>query len=166
MRGVFLLSCLLIQQMLLSQNAPGFYYVLFSDKIGTPFSVDFPQSFLSEKSIARREQWNIPITEQDLPVNPTYIEQVLSATNGKLHHASKWFNSITLSLADLDSAAVQHALDTLNTLSFVVSVRCNAPKVSKDNASDISRLKRWYEPDSTEYGVSFHQLEKICFLRR
>ncbi len=161
MRVVFLLSCLLIQHVLLSQSAPGFYYILFSDKMGTPFSVDFPQSFLSEKSMAKRLQWNIPITEQDLPVNPTYIEHVLAATSGKLHHASKWFNSMTLSLEDLDSAAVQHALDTLNTLPFVVSVRCNAPKVSKENSSDISRLKRWYEPDSTDYGVSFHQLEMI-----
>ncbi len=154
---------LLISQLSESQNAPGFYYVVFRDKVGTPYSIQYPQAFLSPRSIEKRERRNIPIIEQDLPVNPSYIEQVIQATGGTLHHQSKWMNSMTLNLTLLDSASLVHALDTLQQLSCVAQVKCSA--IAQGGYTKI--LKGWEQmddlsnPDSTIYGVSFHQLDMI-----
>mgnify|MGYP001610226615 FL=1 len=49
---------------------PDHYCIYFTDKKGTPYSIDKPEEFLSKKAIERREKFNIAITEQDLPVNP------------------------------------------------------------------------------------------------
>jgi serine protease AprX len=146
-----------------AQNAPGYYYVVFRDKVGTPFSIQFPQAFLSPRAIEKRERRNIPITEQDLPVNPSYIEQVVQATGGSLHHQSKWMNSMTLNLSQLDSASLVHALDTLQQLLCVAQVKCSAQTVNHQTKiqKDLDKLDELTNPDSTIYGVSFHQLDMI-----
>jgi len=161
-RLLLFFCCILIQRFSNGQNAPGYYYISFTDKIGTPYSTAFPQAFLSDKSIERRLTWGIPITEQDLPVNPTYIQDVLSATGGSLHHTSKWFNSMTLSLVGLDSASIAQALIALEAMPFVLNVRKNAPDISKASIEKLNtHVKQLYHPDSSHYGVSFHQLEMI-----
>jgi serine protease AprX len=161
-RYLFFFCCVIFQRISNAQNAPGYYYVSFTDKAGTPYSTSFPQAFLSEKSIERRLKWGIPITEQDLPVNPTYVQNVLSATGGSLHHSSKWFNSMTLSLVGLDSVATAQALTALEAMPFVLNVKKNAPdilKVSREKPN--TQVKELYHPDSSDYGVSFHQLDMI-----
>jgi hypothetical protein len=44
------------------------YMVFFKDKTGTPFTISNPNAFLSSRSIQRRNNQNISVTEQDLPV--------------------------------------------------------------------------------------------------
>ncbi|MEN9395275.1 MAG: Subtilisin, partial [Bacteroidota bacterium] len=89
----------------LSQNAPGFYWVQFSDKNGTPYSIEYPQAFLSERALQKRALLSKEITEQDLPVNPFYVQTVADSSGGTVHHVSKWFNAMTINLSALDSAA-------------------------------------------------------------
>ena len=45
------------------------YWVMFTDKNGTPFTVGTPSAYLSAKSIQRRVNQNIAINNSDLPVN-------------------------------------------------------------------------------------------------
>ena len=79
------------------------YIVEFKDKNNSPYSVDRPQEFLSQRSIDRRTRQQIPITENDLPVTPSYIQQV-QQTGVTLFNRSKWLNSI--SIATIDSLAL------------------------------------------------------------
>ena len=150
-RYLFFFCCVIFQRISNAQNAPGYYYVSFTDKAGTPYSTSFPQAFLSEKSIERRLKWGIPITEQDLPVNPTYVQNVLSATGGSLHHSSNWFNSMTLSLVGLDSVATAQALTALEAMPFVLNVKKNAPDISKvSREKPNTQVKELYHPDSSD----------------
>ena len=56
-----------------AQIAPDKYFVEFTDKNGTPYTVDHPEQFLSARSVERRARHSVATTAQDLPVNPTYI---------------------------------------------------------------------------------------------
>jgi hypothetical protein len=100
-----------------AQTAPGKYRIRFIDKADSPYSLSRPEEFLSEKSIERRIRLGIGFDELDLPVNQTYIEQVLALGPGILHHKSKWFNSITVITED------STWLEEVRLLPFVAEVR-------------------------------------------
>ena len=49
------------------------FRVNLKDKVGTTYSVDKPQEFLSERALERRNRQNLPIDETDLPISQIYI---------------------------------------------------------------------------------------------
>ncbi len=117
MKNILSLAFLLLVSTLLSaQIAPNIYYVQFTDKEGTPYNIDNPSAFLSERALLRRLHHEVPIIEQDLPVNPAYLEAVAN-TGAELLFPSKWLNGVTV------SADNQSILDAINALPFVLSYR-------------------------------------------
>lgn len=90
-RASSLLLCLLCA--ISAQAQTNRYMVFFRDKLNTPYSIAQPQSFLSAKAIARRNHSGVSINADDLPVNPTYVDQV-KATGAKTFFTSKWFNGV------------------------------------------------------------------------
>ena len=97
-------------------TAPSKYWIQFTDKNGSPYSIGQPSEFLSQRAIDRRQRFGIPIQTADLPVNPHYIDQVLSTGTVVLIHRSRWFNGITIHAED------SLALDSLNHLPCVKTV--------------------------------------------
>lgn len=95
------------------------YFVSFKDKSGTPFSITQPSQFLSAKSVSRRIQFQIPVTEEDLPVNPAYVQQV-KAAGVKTFFASRWWNGVLIE-------AEPAQLSSITSLSFVAKVELVAP---------------------------------------
>lgn len=89
------------------------YWIQFTDKDNSTFSIDNPQEFLSEKSIKRRAKSGIPISEQDLPVNATYLEAISSLEGVAVHYSSKWLNAVSISSED------STLLPTIMEFSFV-----------------------------------------------
>ncbi|MCQ2284571.1 MAG: S8 family serine peptidase, partial [Bacteroidales bacterium] len=78
-------------------QSPAKYWVQFKDKSGTPYAIDRPQEFLSPRAIELREKHHIAIQENDLPVNPAYVRQVLALDSSmRLFTRSKWLNGITI----------------------------------------------------------------------
>ncbi len=69
------------------------YIVYLKDKVGTPFALTKPEQFLSQRSIQRRVHQKIDVMEEDLPISPTYREQ-LQATGARVFFSSKWMNCI------------------------------------------------------------------------
>jgi serine protease AprX len=98
-----------------SQQIPQKYFVAFTDKNGTPYSISNPQAFLTQRAIDRRAAQAIPIIEEDLPVNPAYVTAV-AATGVQVFTRCKWFNGITIRVTD---TAV---LSSIRALPFVQSV--------------------------------------------
>ncbi len=90
------------------------YWVKFTDKAGSPYSISNPSAFLSAKSIARRTTQHIPVNLTDIPVNQTYINQV-NATGAVVFQRSKWLNAAIVIITN----TVQ--LNAVNSLSCVVS---------------------------------------------
>jgi subtilisin family serine protease len=82
-------------------QSPTCYRIYLSDKNNTPYSIDNPSEYLSQRAIDKRARFNIPITEQDLPVNPQYKQQIL-ALHAEIQPlaVSKWMNTFTIYCPD------------------------------------------------------------------
>ena len=97
MKRVVILSLLPFFALTLSAQHPAKYWVEFKDKKDSPYSVDRPEEFLSPRAIEKRQRFNIPVTEQDLPVNENYIKQLLAIDKTMvLFTKSKWLNGVTV----------------------------------------------------------------------
>lgn len=93
------------------------YWVRFTDKDQTPYSIDSPSAYLSQAAIERREARDIPIDEKDLPVDPAYKDSVLSHPSVEPLHSSKWFNALTVHSTD------SVHMDSIDQLPFVENAR-------------------------------------------
>ncbi len=135
-----LLFLLQLSFILFSQVAPDKYWVKFTDKNNSPYSVNNPEAFLSQKAIDRRLAHGIAIIENDLPVSQTYIQAVANA-GATVLTVSKWYNSVTIYTT---SSAV---INTINQLPFVLSV-------SKSNANGNLPPEKSAKPffDKETYG--------------
>jgi len=81
------------------QEADYKYWIGFTDKAGTPFSIDHPEEFLSLAAVDRRQRQNIMIEENDLPVSPAYIDS-LSGMGLHVLYSSRWFNAAVVQTSD------------------------------------------------------------------
>lgn len=93
----------------------GHYVITFVDKNNTPYSINNPQQFLTQKAIERRAKQNIPITISDLPVNITYVDAIKNK-GAALVYTSKWLNALVAQFADTSSFV------TIRNLPFVKSI--------------------------------------------
>jgi hypothetical protein len=110
-----LIALVLFSTLTFGQVAPDKYWVKFTDKNNSPYSIDNPEEFLSQRAIDRRIKQGITIKENDLPVNPQYIQGVKDA-GATILTVSKWFNSVTV------FAASQSVVDAIEALPYVLSV--------------------------------------------
>ncbi len=92
------------------------YFIYFTDKSSDsyPFSISNPESFLTSRAIERRSKQEIAISEEDLPVDPSYT-QGLKDAGAEVYFTSKWFNG---ALANVDTTL----LADIAMLSFVDSI--------------------------------------------
>jgi subtilisin family serine protease len=137
-----------------AQTAPNKYWVEFTDKNNSPYSVDNPIEFLSQKSIDRRNTQEIDVIEQDIPVNQTYIDGVLALGDIDLLLRSKWLNAITIYLTD------ESLLDQILSLDYVVQIKsANKYKKGAYETEEAPAYAKANDPE--DYGPSFHQLDML-----
>ncbi|HEY2727133.1 MAG TPA: S8 family serine peptidase [Parafilimonas sp.] len=96
------------------------YLVKFSDKNNSLYQFNKPLKYLSQKAINRRTRYNISLDSSDLPVNPSYISQVLAQGSVSYLSQSKWLNQILIYTTDTSAIAIEK-------LSFVKKVEAVAP---------------------------------------
>ena len=146
---------LLLSNLLFSQMEKANYWVEFTDKKDSPFSVFRPYEFLSQRALERRERYGIPILEGDLPVNPHYIHR-LKEMGAKLQHSSKWFNAATV-VAD---SLIVHKI---RQLAFVHSIEkvgsYHPPKATVPNKRTALELD--YEKTESYYGYGTLQIAMV-----
>lgn len=75
------------------------YWVSFTDKAHSPYTLDNPSSYLSHRALLRRQRQNIAFDSLDLPVSPSYVSRLKQAGFGILFQ-SKWFNGVAVYLPD------------------------------------------------------------------
>lgn len=134
-------------------KAQNFYWVEFTNKNSSEYSLSNPEKYLSERAIQRRAKQNISIDSLDLPVNSNYIDSVLSI-GVELIHSSKWLNGITVK-TEIDSF-----IDKVLKISFVKEAQLSKPASSAKSA--FSKFNEIYavgkEPiDGSLYGASVYQ---------
>ena len=123
----FLLILFVTAVMAQAQIATNIYWVKFTDKNNSPYSIDNPSEYLSQRALERRARFGIEIDEYDIPVNPQYL-QAVEACGAQLLNPSKWLNGVSVYT---NSQAV---VDAINALEFVETVRnCpNYPEAQRD----------------------------------
>lgn len=108
---------------------------------------------MSPQALLRREQFGIPVTEADLPVDPANLEW--AAKHGKLRYSSRWLNAAFL---DADSSIARQ----LRTHPEVISVEFLGPIAGpqakiKATPRPIPKLK----PYPNAYGESIMQIVQL-----
>jgi len=80
--------------------------VFFTDKSGTPYSTNSPEEFLSVRALERREKQGIAVVQNDLPVNPAYVQGVRD-TGADVIYTTKWMNGVLVSCDGTMLASIQ-----------------------------------------------------------
>ena len=117
------------------------YFVAFTNKANSPYSIENPQEFLSERAIERRERYNIPVRINDLPVNPDYLQAVTDIGVAVIYPV-KWLNGVVIQTNDPTKIIEIEALPFVkNTVKNV----CLKKDESKAEEADLFALNKPYE---------------------
>ncbi len=132
-------------------------YLKDKDLDHTPFSVNRPSEFLSQRSIDRRKRQGIPVDLTDLPVAPAYEKQVAEA-GIEIVGKSKWNNTLLIRIHK------DKELRKLEGLEFITKRKkvFQAPdSVSQRMRSNVrNRLNGWSQGDEF-YGAADAQLKSL-----
>lgn len=142
---------------LLGQNT---YWIEFTDKANSPFSLSNPEVFLSPRSIERRNRQGISLDVHDLPVNPAYLV-ALRNTGAEVIHWSKWLNGATIRT---NSSQVLLAVQNLPFVSgFSPSSRKAGtdPHTIKKFNTVIETQPRVQQFDSSYYAFAWNQVKML-----
>jgi serine protease AprX len=102
MKNTLFVYLLFLSSFSFAQNK---YLVVFKDKAESPYSIQKPGEFLSAKAIERRQKQGIAISQQDLPVNPTYIKAITNL-GVSVEYTSKWLNAALINTSKAKLADV------------------------------------------------------------
>jgi hypothetical protein len=154
-----------------AQISPNKYFVRFTDKNSSPYSIDDPLEFLSQRAIDRRLNQGIPVDVTDLPVNPTYLQGV-AAAGATILNPSKWLNGVSVFT---DNPTI---IDAINALPYVAGItKSPQPTPSSPGWTEdfdkpffknevyqeaiVSNLKQGYEIDLFDYGMGLNQIQML-----
>jgi len=131
------------------------YWVQFNTKSANLF---LPSSaFLSQKAIERRTKQHIQVTENDYPVFKPYIQSVAGIADSVIH-TLKWFNAITVQVADTNK------LSAIRALGFVKTVqRIDIPVSSAKQSEEKLKVDLQYTSitSNTDYGSAANQTNML-----
>ena len=145
--------CLSAFQGAFAQGTKYRYLILFKDKLASEYSTTQPQAFLSARAIARREKMQIKITEQDLPVNRNYINQVIDQ-GAQLLYPLKWINGAVIKIAPSD-------LKKITGLSTVKGYYQNMALDSSANQLLTKQNRTLATQAQPDYGTSLPQISQL-----
>lgn len=128
-------------------QVPAKYWVQFSDKSHSSYSIDRPEEFLSPRAIANRTKHHIAIDETDLPVSQYYIDKLKDVDSTVvILTRSKWLNGVTV------YAEREDAIKAFTSLPFVTY--CEKTSIMKDVIAKEDSIKMYC--DYTFGGPELH----------
>lgn len=137
----FLLLFLMAALFASAQVATNIYWVQFTDKNNSPYSIDNPEAYLTPRALQRRANLGIGIDEYDIPVNPQYL-QAVAECGAQLLNPSKWLNGVSVRVTD------PSVIDAINALEFVQVVR-NCPNDLKAQEMKERWMANEMKPSTT-----------------
>lgn len=149
--------CAATAGLLSTAQAQQAYWIYFTDKQHTPYTISTPQAFLSQASIERRTKDRIAIRTADLPVDPAYVEQIRNL-GLEVRTVSKWLNAVSVVVNE------ETPLSDALTLTFVASVSpvqryTTIPEISVP--ADQSAFYRTADNTVGQYGGADNQNRMI-----
>jgi len=142
---------------LFSQNEDAWVY--FKDKPSENTFISAPLTMLSQRALDRRTRYNIPVDFNDVPIEKTYIDQIISATGIIVKAKSKWLNALHVQ-------GTQEAINNLLGLSFVNSIEYANKSLNTSNKNNVQQKiaqkknKLAFSSDFN-YGAGSNQIEML-----
>lgn len=136
------------------------WIIQFTDKKNSPYTINNPSQFLSQKAIDRRTKYHIALDNTDLPVNPFYIEQVVAKGVTYLNQ-SKWLNQVLIYCTD---TAIIHSIETLPFVKSAAAAVLRAPSTRVKIDERVQPIKPSLSAvaagmgDTLNYGASSDQV--------
>ena len=152
MNKIFLLLFISISTFAQQDSITYKYWVKFTDKDNSVFSVNNPEYFLSQRAIDRRNSQNISIQIQDLPINNWYVDSIRNL-GFEIINRSKWFNGVILATND---SSLSNKIDFPFVKSIYYFGNWNE---NKSNQKIKSKLETDFS--KVDYGDSFNQLAML-----
>ena len=135
------------------------FRVTLKDKHGTPYSLDKPREFLSAKSIVRRSRQHLSVDSTDLPVNPAYVNAILS-TGVEVVSRSRWNNTVLVRSRHLDKLKSVALLECVKEIRKVWTSP-DSIDASPPRARFHTEFNRWDTVSQTHYGVTLEQVAML-----
>lgn len=140
------------------------YFISFTDKKNTGYSIEQPFVFLSERAIERRNRHGISIVESDLPVSGLYVNAMISV-GATVICKSKWMNGVVVETSD---TVVVNQLALLPFVKEVTAIYDESKLKSKSkkikviqNTSLVNKNFSLLRTATIDYGFSTNQAEMI-----
>ena len=142
------------------KDGPAYIYRIYlTDKKGSPYSLERPSRYLSRRSVERRKRQSLPLDSTDLPVSPSYVQQ-LQRLGATIIGKSRWQNTRLISLND--SAVMRH----YRKLPFIRS--CRLVWQAPDSITPTAQRSKYQEEFDTyhytegqPYGKSYEQINAL-----
>ncbi|MFT4544532.1 MAG: serine protease AprX [Bacteroidia bacterium] len=160
MRGILVFSFLIFSAACFGQSGPKQYWIQFSDKSNTPFSLSNPSEYLSQRALDRRNVQRIDLNETDLPVDPAYIQAVLNEGAEYLTH-SKWLNSVSVRIPDTAMLISIVALPFVVNHTAVGKKGKQAQRSEKLEVAMSTKIAAAADDAEDEYGAAFNQIDML-----
>jgi len=168
MKKLFLIFFSLAYTLAVSQVGPDKYFVWFTDKNNSPYSISDPLEYLSQRAIDRRADQGIPIVENDLPVNPQYLEGVEQA-GAEILNPSKWLNGVSVYTSD---PSVIQAIEALPYVASTARISQSEPVTGQGEEKPFFRNEIYNQPAPAnsfkkggntmfDYGIAFNQINML-----
>lgn len=134
------------------------YRLTLKDKAGSPYSLERPEEFLSEKSIMRRQRQGLAVDSTDLPVSPHYLA-LLSEARLRVVSRSRWTNTVVVALPRPDDMGL---LRELPFVSDVVRLFSSPDSVNISSRNTlVATVEKWDTTGAGHYGHGREQIEMI-----
>ena len=141
---------LIIGTVTIQAQIQSYFYVQFTDKNNSPFSLSRPSDFLSTRAIARRASFGLTCDSTDLPVNQTYLQQIRNL-GIPVHSWSKWMNGATVLLPD---SALMSQVRILPFVKFVeYTGKLTGPVLAPKGKNNVK--------SSFDYGIAAGQINQL-----
>ncbi|HRI26838.1 MAG TPA: S8 family serine peptidase [Chitinophagales bacterium] len=140
------------------------YWIAFTDKAATPYTITQPYAFLSAKTLERRAAYNIPVLENDLPVDPAYVQLVKDA-GATVLYTSRWMNGAVITVPDSATLLAVQALPFVVNSRGVSKSKPGAapgtrPKFDASVPAAKTQSSNVYGSDEY-YGDAYHQISML-----
>lgn len=142
MKQLFTLLFFCISCTVLAQSN---YWVSFKDKSASVFSIASPEAFMSKNALARRQKFQIPIHQTDLPVCHSYLKQ-LKNLDLELKNTSKWLNGALISISD------ENIISEIEKLPFIHQVK-------RLTFETPAHFKKKFQEDNTVFSKSTNNFD-------
>jgi serine protease AprX len=158
MRFSYLTLALLFLCSIASAQFPAHYFIAFTDKAESAYSLEKPGAFLSQDAITRRQKQGISIDESDLPVSASYLKQ-LAAAGSTTSVVLKWMNGAAVTIHN------ERELNMIQSFRFVKSLtlidRPSLEKSKHESKSEPVITLNYADVDTSPYAASYHQIHML-----